>query len=124
MGEFNMKWIKVRIKEDSSRTVWEPEGKMDKYAGTSIWIEKKALGKYQNGTRTEILGWFFTDEDLEIVMESDRLFHQETREEVLFIGDSLMRDCMPVQFKSGATSNFSFKDIESFSHLTIEDIFI
>lgn len=119
-----MKWIKVRIKEDSSRTVWEPEGKMDRYAGTSIWIEKKALGKYQNGTRTEILGWFFTDEDLEIVMESDRLFHQETREEVLFIGDSLMRDCMPVQFKSGAVSNFSFKDIESFSHLTIEDIFI
>lgn len=119
-----MKWTKVRIKKDSSRATWEAEGRMDKYAGTSIWIEKKALGRYRNGTRTEILGWFFTDDDLEIVMESDRLFHQETREEVLSIGDSLMRDYMSVQFKSGAISNFSFKDIESFSHLTIEDIFI
>lgn len=119
-----MKWIKVRIKEDSSRTTWNTEGIMDKYAGTSIWIEKKALRRYQNGTRTEILGWFFADEDLEIVMESDRLFHQETREEVLSIGESLMRDYMSVRFKSGAISNFSFKDIESFSHLTIEDIFI
>lgn len=119
-----MKWIKVRVKEDSSRTTWQLEGKMDKYAGTSIWIEKKALGRYQNGTRTEILGWFFTDEDLEIVMESDRLFHLETGEEVLSIGDSLMRDYMSVRFKSGAISNFGFKDIESFSHLTIEDIFV
>lgn len=117
-----MKWIKVRIKEDSSRATWESEGRMDKYAGTSIWIEKKALGRHRKST--EILGWFFTYENLEIVMESDRLFHLETGEEVLSIGDSLMRDYMSVQFKSGAISNFSFKDIESFSHLTIKDIFI
>lgn len=117
-----MKWIKVRIKEDSSRATWEAEGRMDKYAGASVWIEKEALGRHRRST--EILGWFFTDENLEIVMESDRLFHLETGEEVLSIGDSLMRDYMSVQFKSGAISNFSFKDIESFSHLTIENVFI
>lgn len=118
-----MKWIKVRIKEDSSRATWQSEGRMDKYAGASVWIEKKALGRHSRRS-TEILGWFFTDENLEIVMESDRLFHLGTGEEVLSIGDAWSRDRMLVQFKSGAISSFSFEDRESFSHLTIENVFI